>query len=111
MGRMSKEELRVLALEEALKEARKEYDEALNDVFAGKGRGVYGNKYDAREIELRRKVALLEKEYSREKGLLEALSDEEVEELAEEFVYGCTTKREKLSEDEEDFLNRLAFGM
>ena len=43
---MRKEEVKVLALQDELKEAEKEWDKAINDVMAGKGEGVFGNEYD-----------------------------------------------------------------
>lgn len=53
---MRKEEVKVLALQDELKEAMKEWDNALDDVLADKGEGVFGNKYDKAEREAREKV-------------------------------------------------------
>ena len=52
---MRKEEVKVLALQDELKEAEKEWDKAINDVMAGKGEGVLGNEYDKAEKEAREK--------------------------------------------------------
>lgn len=105
---MTKEEVRLCALEDALNEVRKEYDKALDDVLNDKGKGVFGNKYAKREYELRRKLEALEREYKTAKGLRGAYSDDEIEELADSFIHGDIPKRQKLSEGEEAFLDRLA---
>lgn len=53
---MRKEEVKVLALQDELKEAMKEWNKAIDDVMAGKGEGVFGNEYDKAEKEAREKV-------------------------------------------------------
>jgi hypothetical protein len=53
---MRKEEVKVLALQEALKEAEKEWDKAIDNIMAGKGNGAFGNEYDKAEKEAREKV-------------------------------------------------------
>lgn len=105
---MTKEEVRLCALEDALNEVRKEYDKALDDVLNDKGKGVFGNKYDKREQELRRKLEALENEYKTAKGLQGAYSDDEIEEIAESFLHGDLPKKQKLSDGENAFLDRLA---
>ncbi len=108
---MTKGEIRALALEEALNEARKEHDEAVNAIMSGKGHGRFGNEYDAKEIELRHKVERLEKEYREAKGLVGAISDEEAEAIAESIARGTSAKSDELSEGEQEFLYMLAANL
>lgn len=58
---MRKEEVKVLALQDELKEAMKEWNKAIDDVMAGKGEGVFGNEYDKAEKEAREKVERIKK--------------------------------------------------
>lgn len=108
---MTKEEIRVLALEEALNKARKEHDEAVNAIMQGKGHGRFGNEYDAKEIELRHEIERLEKEYREAKSLVGAISDEEAESIAESIVRGASGKSDELSEGEQEFLDMLAANL
>ena len=52
---MRKEEVKVLALQDELKEAEKEWDKAIDNIMDGKGNGVFGNEYDKAEKEAREK--------------------------------------------------------
>ena len=76
---MRKEEVKVLALQDELKEAMKEWDNALDDVLADKGEGVFGNKYDKAEREAREKVEKIKKRLRAAIGERDAYSDEEID--------------------------------
>lgn len=99
---MRKEEVKVLALQDQLKEAKKEWDKTLDDIMAGKGNGVFGNKYDKAEREAREKVEKIKKRLREAIGERDAYSDEEID-----AIVGIT-KPEELSPEEDAFFNRLA---
>lgn len=99
---MRKEEVKVLALQDELKEAMKEWNRALDDVMAGKGKGVFGNEYDRAEREAREKVEKIKKCLREAIGERDAYSDEEID-----AIVGIT-KPEELSPEEDAFFDRLA---
>lgn len=99
---MRKEEVKVLALQDELKEAMKEWNRALDDVMAGKGKGVLGNEYDKAEREAREKVEKIKKRLREAIGERDAYSDEEIDAIA------GVMKPEELSPEEDAFFDRLA---
>lgn len=99
---MRKEEVKVLALQDELKEAEKEWDKAINDVMAGKGEGVLGNEYDKAEKEAREKVERIKKRLREAIGERDAYTDEEIDAIA------GVMKPEELSPEEDAFLDNLA---
>lgn len=99
---MRKEEVKVLALQEELKEAMKEWGKALDDVMAGRGNGVFGNEYDKAEREAREKVERIKKRLREAIGERDAYSDEEID-----AIVGIT-KPEELSPEEDAFFDRMA---
>lgn len=99
---MRKEEVKVLALQDELKEAKKEWNRAVDDVLAGKGKGVFGNEYDKAEREAREKVEKIKKRLREAIGERDACSDEEID-----AIVGIT-KPEELSPEEDAFFDRLA---
>ena len=99
---MRKEEVKVLALQDELKEAEKEWDKAINDVMAGKGGGVFGNEYDKAEKEAREKVERIKKRLREAIGERDAYTDEEIDAIA------GVMKPEELSPEEDAFLDNLA---
>lgn len=99
---MRKEEVKVLALQEELKEAMKEWDKALDDVMAGRGNRVFGNEYDKAEREAREKVERIKKRLREAIGERDAYSDEEID-----AIVGIT-KPEELSPEEDAFFDRMA---
>ena len=104
---MKKEEIRVLALQDKLKEAMKEWDEALQDVLSGKGKGVFGNPVEKREAEARKNVEKIKRMLTKAEAEAEAISDDEAEAIAETFV-STSPKSEDLSEDEERVVKSIA---
>lgn len=99
---MRKEEVKVLALQDELKEAMKEWDNAIDDVMAGKGEGVFGNEYDKAEKEAREKVERIKKRLKEAIGERDAYTDEEIDAIA------GIMKPEELSPEEDAFLDKLA---
>lgn len=105
MGRLSKEEMRVMMYEDALKEAKERHDKAVDEIIAGKDRGIYGNKYDKEEKEARTEVMRIESLLRDAKDKLAAskITDEEVEAIAASFKAG---KEEEFEDDA--FIDELA---
>ena len=99
---MRKEEVKVLALQDELKEAMKEWSKAIDDVMAGKGEGVFGNEYDKAEKEAREKVERIKKRLKEAIGERDAYTDEEIDAIA------GIMKPEELSPEEDAFLDKLA---
>lgn len=99
---MRKEEVKVLALQDQLKEAKKEWDKTLDDIMAGKGNGVFGNEYDKAEKEAREKVERIKKRLKEAIGERDAYTDEEIDAIV------GVTKPEELSPEEDAFLDNLA---
>ena len=99
---MRQEEIRVLALQDELKEAMKEWNKAIDDVMAGKGEGVFGNEYDKAEKEAREKVERIKKRLKEAIGERDAYTDEEIDAIA------GIMKPEELSPEEDAFLDKLA---
>lgn len=99
---MRKEEVKVLALQAQLKEAKKEWDKTLDDIMAGKGNGVFGNEYDKAEKEAREKVERIKKRLKEAIGERDAYTDEEIDAIV------GVTKPEELSPEEDAFLDNLA---
>ena len=99
---MRKEEVKVLALQDELKEAMKEWNKAIDDVMAGKGEGGFGNEYDKAEKEAREKVERIKKRLKEAIGERDAYTDEEIDAIA------GIMKPEELSPEEDAFLDKLA---
>ncbi len=99
---MRKEEVKVLALQDELKEAMKEWNKAIDDVMAGEGEGVFGNEYDKAEKEAREKVERIKKRLKEAIGERDAYTDEEIDAIA------GIMKPEELSPEEDAFLDKLA---
>lgn len=99
---MRKEEVKVLALQDELKEAMKEWNKAIDDVMAGKGKGVFRNEYDKAEREASKKVENIKKRLREAIGERDAYSDEEIDAIA------GVMKPEELSPEEDAFLDNLA---
>ena len=99
---MRKEEVKVLALQDELKKAEKEWDKAIGNIMAGKGNGVFGNEYDKAEKEAREKVERIKKRLREAIGARDAYTDEEIDAIA------GVMKPEELSPEEDAFLDNLA---
>ena len=97
---MRKEEVKVLALQDELKEAMKEWNKAIDDVMAGKGKGVFRNEYDEREAS--KKVENIKKRLREAIAERDACTDDEIDAIA------GVMKPEELSPEEDAFLDNLA---
>ena len=76
--------------------------QAIDDVMAGKGEGVFGNEYDKAEKEAREKVERIKKRLKEAIGERDAYTDEEIDAIA------GIMKPEELSPEEDAFLDKLA---
>lgn len=99
---MRKEDVKVLALQDELKEAMKEWNKAIDDIMAGKGNGVFGNEYDKAEKEAREKVERIKKRLEEAIGERDAYTDEEIDAIV------GVAKPEELSPEEDAFWDNLA---
>lgn len=99
---MRQEEIRVLALQDELKEAMKEWNKAIDDVMAGKGEGVFGNEYEKAEHEASKKVESIKKRLREAIAERDAYTDDEIDAIA------GIMKPEELSPEEDAFLDNLA---
>ena len=99
---MRKEEVKVLALQDELKEAMKEWNKAIDDVMAGKGEGVFGNEYEKAEHEASKKVESIKKRLREAIAERDAYTDDEIDAI------GGIMKPEELSPEEDAFLDKLA---
>ena len=79
---MRKEEVKVLALQDELKEAMKEWNKAIDDVMAGKGKGVFRNEYDKAEREASKKVENIKKRLREAIAERDACTDDEIDAIA-----------------------------
>lgn len=105
---MTKEEIRLLALEEELKQAKTDWGKALDDVEK-KGSAQWDDPYHKAEVEARHKVMRLEDKYreAKEAATPGIITDDEVERIASLCAGGGSVGAETSDDGKGLFYDRI----
>lgn len=108
---MTKEEIRLLALEDELKQAKAAWGKALDDAER-KGTSIWNDPYHRAEADARYKVMRLETMYREAKAMYNngegVISDEEADAIADFFFPGMgVNNKEELSPEDEAWIDAV----